>query len=68
MRIQKRRKSTFSIMMAVAMMILMVFPTVAFAEDETPVDEPAVEETTATEEITGESAAEEPVVEETTAA
>jgi len=82
MRIQKRRKSTFSIMMAFAMMILMVFPTMAFAEgeeppvEETPAvedtaeetadEEPVVEETPTAEEATEETAAEEPVVEEIT--
>ena len=45
MRIQKRNKSLFSIMMAFAMMILMVFPTAAFAEGEDPPTEapPVVE-------------------------
>ena len=64
MRIQKSKRSTFSIMMAFAMMILMVFPTMAFAEGE----EPPVGETPAVEETTEEPTAEELVVEETPAA
>ena len=66
MRIQKRKKSIFSIIMAVAMMILMVFPTVAFAEDKTPVDEPVVVEETGAAEETTDTAADVTVVEETT--
>ncbi len=51
MRIQKRKRSTFSIMMAFAIMVLMVFPTMAFADEGiTPTPEETVEVTPTPEE------------------